>query len=304
MNEKGPLDLLLLQTFTEVARAGSVTRAAERLGRSQPAVSHRLRALERDLGVRLFEKVGRRLQLSEYGRRLERECLDLMARSRHLRERVLGLRADREGRVTIGSLPTITSHLLVPALKDLLERHPRVALSFRFGYVPSLCERLRSGELDVLLIIGALEDPGLEVVHVGATSLVAATAPALAPEDGAAISPEELRARRYLAFGGEPDPTFDRIERYAEAERLANSCTPRVPHIETLRELAAAGAGYTLIPEYTARRDRERGRLVLLRPEGLEDRLPISMVGRVGQVCGPALEVVRAAFAEPGFLDV
>ena len=71
MNETGdPIDLVLLQTFHEVARLGSVTGAAKQLGRSQPAVSHRLRALEAELGVPLFEKVGRRLKLTDYGRRL------------------------------------------------------------------------------------------------------------------------------------------------------------------------------------------------------------------------------------------
>lgn len=299
MNDSEPVDLILLQTFAEVARAGSITHAARTLGRSQPAISHRLRALERSLGVRLFEKVGRRLQLTEYGRRLEHECLDLMARSQHLRERVIGSTGDMMGRVSIGTLPTLASHLLVPALREFFDTFPQVSLHFGFDHVLQLCDRLRTGEFDVLVVIGeVLETEGLKLQPVGAASLVAVMSPAMAPRHRRSITPAQLRRQRYLSFGGGQDPTFHRIEAYAHEHELSDDCTPRVPHIETLRELAAAGAGYAIIPAYTTWRDQGLGRLVARQPVGLDDQIPVMVLGRRNQVMTPALEAVRRAFRD------
>ncbi len=72
----------------------------------------------------------------------------------------------------------------------------------------------------------------------------------------------------------------------------------RSPHIEALRELAAAEAGYALLPEYTIRRDKELGRLVGLRAEGLDTALPVAIVGRRNQEMTPALKAVRKALHE------
>src|SRR5262245_38420535 len=116
-----------IETFYEVARTGSVAGSALALRRSQPAISHRLRALQDELGVALFEKVGRRLQLTEAGRRLRDRCADFFAWSRVLYAAVSDDAAP-EGRVTIGTLPTVASHLLVEAVADLLERHPGLEL--------------------------------------------------------------------------------------------------------------------------------------------------------------------------------
>src|SRR5262245_24017623 len=83
-----PFSPARFETFYEVARLGSVAGAAVVLGRSQPAISHRLRALQDELGVELFEKAGRTLRLTEAGQRLRDRCADFIAWSRALHEAV------------------------------------------------------------------------------------------------------------------------------------------------------------------------------------------------------------------------
>ena len=295
MDQSAPPDLQLLQTFYEVARTGSVTQAARGLGRSQPAISYRLRALERDLGVRLFEKIGRRLRLTEFGRRLQVECVDLLARSQRIRERVTQSQSRVEGPVTIGTQPTVASHLLVPELARLFEHYPDVAISFRFGNVSRLVERLRTGELDILVVVGDLDASRLSLRTVGEAALVAAISPELLQGPPGRMTPDRLLDYRYLAYGGEGDATFDIVNRFTASRGLENASTPHVPHIETLRELAASRAGYSLLPDYTIRRDEQAGRLLALRVEGLEETVKISVVSRQEQVTTPALDVVHDA---------
>jgi DNA-binding transcriptional LysR family regulator len=289
---ESPIDLVLLQTFYEVARVGSLTGAAARLNRSQPAVSHRIRALESDLGVRLFEKVGRRLSLTEYGRRLQARCHDLMALSHSIRESVGASAADEEAHVAIGTLPTVVSHLLVDTVADLMRDLPVLQLSFVLDLIPELCEALRTGRCDVLVVVGELEVGTLDVEELGTTQIVAAMAPAVAPRKRGTIKVAELRRMRYLAWVGHRDVTFDRVDTYARAHKLFDPYTPRIPHIESLRALAATGAGFTLLPAYTTRADVAAGRLVALRPSGLATRTPISLVRRPGQILTPGLDHV------------
>lgn len=292
-----PIDLGLLTTFHEVARLGSVTAAARRLGRSQPAVSQRLRALEESLGVVLFEKIGRRLQLTARGKRLREESLDLLARARALSRRMADDGEDVEGPVVVGTLPTVASHLLVGVVEALLLEFPRLAPRVVLNYVPRLAELVRAGQIDIAVVIGQVDASGLDRRALGSTGLAAAFAPDRAPRPDGQVTPDELRGRRLLAWEGPPDPTFDRVRDYTLSHGLADAATARIPHIETLRELAGRGTGYTILPSYTLARDVAAGRLVALQPVGLDDRLPISSLTRRGQLRTPALTQLEAALA-------
>ncbi|MDD9968019.1 MAG: LysR family transcriptional regulator [Myxococcales bacterium] len=290
-----PVDLSQLQTFYEVARLGSVRRAAEVLHCSQPAVSHRLRALQEDLGVALFERVGRTLALTAAGDRLRHQCQDLFALSQNIRDAV---RADSEtihGTVTIGTYPTVSSQLLVPALHQLLVEHRALQVTLKLGFTEPLCDELRSGNADILLLIGAERHPGLQMKTVGRDALVAVMSPTLAPRRRGQVSPEELRNLRYLCWSGPRDPTFEAAQGYAQRHGLLTERSPLVPHTETLRALAVAGAGYTILPSYTARAEVQAGHLVALAPKGLKHRLSFQLITRRGQVVTAALRAVEQA---------
>lgn len=287
------VDLVRLQTFYEVARLGSVHRAAAALHRSQPALSHRLRTLQDELGVELFEKLGRNLRLTEAGRRLLHECGDLFALARSLKAALSQARGVA-GRVVIGTLPTVTSHLIDGAIVRLLSEHAELQLSFTYGVVPDLLEALRAGGADLLILVGDVDAPDLQIEPLHSTQLVVVMAPALAPR-GNPLTPQRLRQMRFLAWDGPPDPTFERVQRYVARHRLTSTTSPRIPNIETLRNLAAAGAGYAILPEYTVRRDVRARHLVSRRAAGLGDSIPISIVARRGRAASPAVEAVRSA---------
>jgi DNA-binding transcriptional LysR family regulator len=292
-----PVDLAQLQAFYEVARAGSVRKAAVALHRSQPAVSHRLRALQDELGLELFERVGRGLQLTPVGRRLFERCGELFAFTRALRASLPGT-DEVVGRVEVGTLPTVASHLLAQALAHLLNTHPRLELSFVFDVFPEVIEALRGGRVDLAVVVGEADETGLEAQRIGETRLVAVMARGSAR--GPVLTADALRKRRLLAWDGPPDPTFALVQRYVARHGLRTEATARIPHIETLRRLTAAGAGYTILPEYTVRADVAAGLLVARPLEGLSARIPITLLSRPTQLATPALTAVRAAFRSAG----
>lgn len=294
LHEPEPIDSRLLHTFDVVARTGSVTAAARELGRTQPAISHRLRALEDDFGVRLFERHGQRLQLTEYGLRLQAACVDLVAQSRHLREHVC-ITTEYEGTATIGTLPALGSHLLAVPITEILTRHPAIQLHFDFDFVEPLTRRLRKGTLDLAVVIGEVDFDGLATELLGATRPVLAFPPQLSLEAGCEVTVDEIASTglRYIAYGGRSDPTFDAVERFARRNGLMDDRTPRIPHIESLRSIVAGGGGCAILPEYAITTDRAEGRLRTTAVQGLALVAPVYLVSRETAVVTPVLEIVR-----------
>lgn len=140
-----------LYYFWTVAREGSIARACPLLHLSQPAISNQLRALERALGTRLFDRAGRGLALTEAGRVVLRHADEIFALGRQLQDDLAGGTAGRTLRLTVGVaevLPRLVVHrLLAPALR--LEQP--VHLVCHDDKTDALLARLAVGELDVVL---------------------------------------------------------------------------------------------------------------------------------------------------------
>jgi DNA-binding transcriptional LysR family regulator len=122
------MNLNHLAIFHAVAQAGSMTRGAERLDVSQPAVSKQVRELERALDVSLFDRVGRRVRLSQAGETLADYARRLFALARAAEEAMADVRAVGRGRLVIGASSTIGTYLLPGVVAEFWRRHPRVEL--------------------------------------------------------------------------------------------------------------------------------------------------------------------------------
>lgn len=294
-------DLDKLQAFYAVTQLGGVGPAARALGRSQPAISHRLRALADGLGVPLFEKVGRQLRPTPAGAALAERCAALFSLARDL---PAAIRVDDaiRGRVSIGTYATIASHVLVPLLEPLLASHPDLSLRFVFELATPLLERLRRGDLDVVLIAAGLRaTEGLEVHALASDRMVAVATPGFLPPRAPRLA--ALRTTRYLAWHGN-DESYAKVQAWAEANALVGDTTLVVPHLESLRRLALRGVGWAVLPRYAAAEDLAAGRLVDLKPKGLDATLDFHLVTRAKAVPTAAVRAVRHVLerARPGSL--
>jgi DNA-binding transcriptional LysR family regulator len=151
-----------LEVFAAVARVESVSRAAETLFMSQSAVSGALGDLEKQFDLRLFERVGKRLVLSELGRDLWPRAEALCEQARQLE---LHLRGQHQGELRIGATMTIGNHLCPPLMARFLREHQGARVSLHIGNTAEVAQRVKSFDIDVGLIEGELSDPELEVTR-------------------------------------------------------------------------------------------------------------------------------------------
>src|SRR6516225_5685295 len=122
------MNLNHLAIFHAVAQTGSMTLGAERLDISQPAASKQVQELESALGVHLFDRIGRRIHLSQAGEILADYARRLFALAEEAEEAIADVRAARRGRLAIGASTTIGSYLLPGLLAEFSRRHPNVEL--------------------------------------------------------------------------------------------------------------------------------------------------------------------------------
>ena len=150
--------------FWTVARAGSIARASEELRLAQPTISNQLKTLEASLGVKLLERQGRRLVLTDVGRTVLRYADDIFRTGRELQRAVKGLPTGQRLRLVVGVLDVIPKRMAAQLLQPAVDAHPDLVLVCREGPLPQLLAALAVHELDVVLA----DVPATEQVKVKA----------------------------------------------------------------------------------------------------------------------------------------
>lgn len=146
------MELTLLQTFRAVAEYGSFSRAAEYIHLTQPAVSKRVRQLEDDLGVRLFDRIGRRVRLTEAGRTLLPRARCLLNDAGEIRRLLANLSGKVCGRLVMGTSHHVGLHRLPEPLKSFTQAHPEVELDIRFMDSEAACHAVDIGDLELAIV--------------------------------------------------------------------------------------------------------------------------------------------------------
>lgn len=237
----------LLETFVEVARSCSITDASKTLGRSQPAISQRIKQLELALEVELFQPSGRGIMLTRDGEILLSHAQSLLADLRDL-PRILEMSASTpRGILRVGALPTMARYLMIDAIETIITKYPDVSLKIELGLETNLIAKLQEGWLDGVFFIGDMSAPGLESKHLGDVHMKVA-APLAMFDNAPSLS--RLAKQRLLLWKGPADPSFAMVEHFARKHGLIHTNTVEVPHIETLKTLVERGLGYALLPDY------------------------------------------------------
>jgi len=145
------MNLRHLQAFASIVDAGGFARAAMRLHLSQPALSRQVNLLEAELGLPLFDRTGRSVQLTSQGEDLLRLSRRLLAEAETLGERARELKQGEAGILRVGATPQVIENLLAPFLVRYRPRHPGVEVHFVEDGGARLLDRLDRGEVHLAL---------------------------------------------------------------------------------------------------------------------------------------------------------
>ena len=164
-----------IQVFLAVAQHESVSRAAEGLAMSQSAVSGALADLERQFDIQLFERIGKRLQLSGLGRSLRARAEALQEQAREFENELA--RHDAVGLLRVGATLSIGNHLMVPEIARFMREHPGARVTLDVANTVEIARKVQNFEIDIGLIEGELQEPELHVSRWRPDELVVFCAP-------------------------------------------------------------------------------------------------------------------------------
>ena len=236
-----------LEVFLTVAREGSVSRAAKTLFMSQSAASGALADLERQFNVHLFDRVGKRLQLSELGNSIRAQAQSLYDAAAGLEEALAGRTA--VGRLRIGATLTIGNTLAVPLMARFLRSHPGAEPTLAVANTEEIARQVANFEIDVGLIEGEIEHPDLELTPWRDDQLVVFCAPDHPFARKRSLTDEDLRSASWIVRerGSGTRQAFDRALRGLQPLRIALE----LQHTEAIKGAVEAGLGVGCLSRLT-----------------------------------------------------
>lgn len=237
-----------LDILRTVVRTRTVSAAARLLGITQPAVSRQLRALEEQLGLRLFERDRKRLWPTPEAEQVLREAECVFAGLENITQLAADLRNARTGRLLVAAIPTLSVDPLAAVVAAFARGHPEAQIAVKVLPAQQVLDRVLKQQVDLGLVYGPLNDRGLETEPLGPSREVAVFLPpghALARRRDA-LRPRDLQSERLISVA-RLSPLGLRID-----EAFVEDGSPRRSIIEVSHAIAAlamveAGAGVAVI---------------------------------------------------------
>ncbi|MGA2444006.1 MAG: LysR family transcriptional regulator [Opitutaceae bacterium] len=245
------MELYQLRYFLAAAEAGNFTRAAARCHISQPSLSLQIIHLERELGHKLFHRLGRRVVPTEAGQVFLERARDILSKvedaSKELKDS-----PTLERHIKVGTVPTIAPYLLPPVLEHCRKLHPNLLVHTHEDFRPDLMRGVIEGDLDLAIVPQPVKDPRVstEVLFTEPLLLVVSRSHPLAIKP--AITARDLADESFVLLGHSSTLAME-IERFCGDHHFAPQLGHRCSQVATVKALVALGQGISILPQIAHR---------------------------------------------------
>lgn len=258
------LDSRHLRVVAEVARTQSVTRAADRLNVTQSAVSHQLRDIEERLGTPLFVRSGRRMLLTDAGRRLVETADRVLEDIARAESAVVRLARNQAGEFRVCTQCHTGYHWLPPLLEIVRRRFPDIEVRIAAEHTMHAVGALIDGRLDLAIINEASTDRRVKVRPLFEDEHAAIVAPAHRWATRAFVSPQELAAERLYLYSRSVEDSYI-VQQVMRPAGVAPSHVTFLQLTEAILEMVKAGMGVSVLPTWSIAPALAGGAVVAIR---------------------------------------
>lgn len=302
------MDVAQLRTLIHVAELGSLSKAADRLHIAQPALSRQIRLLEEELGVRLFDRHGRGMIVTERGQDVLRHALRVMAELEEIRAVVSDGNAPLRGHVSIGMPPTASDVLSEPLVSAFRDAHPEATLRVVSAYTGHLLDWMHRGEIDAAILYDPRSARTLRIRPLLDEPLFLIGPPGFGLSIDRPVEFATLENQRLLL----PSPGHGLrmlVDRYARECGIGLDIKVEADSYSALKSLVGHGYGVTVLPLAPIHEELKTGGLraaPLVNPTPVR-RLVMSYptdrpVARLARFAGQAIASIIAGMVERGDL--
>jgi len=262
------IELRRLRYLVTVADEGHITRAAERLGIQQPPLTRQIKALEAELGVTLFERLPRGMQVTEAGRVVVEEARDVLARAARIPETARRAARGEQGRLAVGYTSSAAFHPFVTQqIRAFRDARPGVILALAEDGTPELVSGLKDERLDAAFLRSASTDiAGLTLEPLLEEKMVAAVPAGHRLAGAGKVALADLAEETFVFYRRPTGPgLYDAIMASCLAAGFSPTVGQEAPRMASTLSLVASGLGVAITPASMQRMNVEGVEFVRLR---------------------------------------
>jgi DNA-binding transcriptional LysR family regulator len=258
-----PLDSRQLRAFVTLAKTGSFTQAARELNLSQSAVSHSMKALEREVGCRILDKLGKKAVLTQAGEQLLAHAERILAEMAQARADLGRLGKWGQSRLRLGASTTAAQHILPGVLREFKDSFPSCVISIEPGDTPEMIEALRAHRIDLALNLEPSPGEPLDFRPLFTDELHFILSPQHPWARSGRVSREEIGRQNYILYKRR-SYTSAMIEAYFREDDVVLHSQLDLGNMEAIKELVKLNLGISILAPWTATAELAAGSLVAM----------------------------------------
>jgi DNA-binding transcriptional LysR family regulator len=283
------MDVRGLEVFLSVAKHLNYTRAGEEVNLSQPSVSVRIRQLENELGVKLFEQLGKRVVLTEAGQLLITNARRVITAIEDAKQSIEELQGFERGALRIGASTTPGMYLIPRTVAHFKERYPKIEIHLGIRDTRQIEAAVISNEFDFGFVGGHLAGDEVEVVPWLTDQLVLVVAPKHPLARKKSVKAEELQKERFI-MRETRSATRAAIVAHLEQSNLKVEIIKEMENPESVKKAVQSGLGIAFISKFAVETELKAESLVAVRVRGLDICRELKIVYRKDKHLGRAAQ--------------
>jgi len=293
------MDIEEIRTFVAIAQLGGFTRAAERLHRSQPAISRRIGLIEQELGAPLLERVRGGVTLTEAGRAFLPFAEAVLSAVEDGRQAVGATISEQSGAVSLALVGTLADSNIVEVLRQFARRSKSVDLDLRTATSQEVSDLVRRGEVTLGLRYFADERAELNSRIVGVENLLVICSPEHLFA-GKRMAKRQLAGEKWVGFpaSGGRESLGKVLERQLAAAGIDGARITVIDSLTAQKRLVEAGFGVALVPESSVRDELKLGALSQLDIPAMRIGVPVALIHRRNGYLNPAVRALIALMSD------
>ena len=274
------MELHQLRYFVAVAETGSFTRGAARCHVAQPSLSQQIQKLEQACGQKLFDRLGRRIALTQAGESLLPHARQVLAA---VEQAAASVRDDTAGGpLVVGAIPTIAPYLLPGVIRRFLKAHPDCDLSLREDLTERLIEAVADCRIDLAVMSTPVEHPLIDVEVIGTEPLLVALPARHRLCDRRKLKLSDVTGERAIVLH-EMHCLGRQIQAFCTSNRIEQRLVCQSTQLETVKRMVALGLGVSVLPAMAVDRAGTSSALRVLPVEPTGPTRQIAIIWRKGR---------------------
>ena len=262
------MNLRSLKVFKTVCESKSMTAAGKKLYMSQPAISQTITKLEKEVGIKLFERIKNRLELTYGGKVLykySKKIIRLTAESEDMLHQIANLKA---GKLRIGASMTIGTYILPDIINNFKKEHQELKMPLYINNTDHIVDNILNNDLDIAFVEGPFKEKEINSEIFRKDELIVVSSPDYFSKKVGDLSLSDIAGENFI-LREKGSGTRDLAIKKLEESQIDYKIKHVLNNFEAIKKAITANFGLSILPKISVREEVNRGELVILNIEEL-----------------------------------